>query len=155
MFSWDFTFSGFSLFWWLQEPVWTSFWWLLEVFGHHFGDFLGYCTDIEISMNFQYTNKSPKWGPKTSKSVQNEGPRGTWSHQNNENVEKVKSNENTCICNTFERLGHQNSREFPFKNHQKTWLQSKCDFELFKSEKIWKSDAEGSPMGDPKSIKNH
>ena len=40
--------------------------------------------------------------------------------KNNENAEKVKSNENTCIYNTFERLGHQNSREFPFKNHQKT-----------------------------------
>ena len=109
----------------------------------------------QISMHVQYTQKSSKWCLKTSKSVQNEVPRGTWSHQNNENVEKVKSNENTSICNTFERLGHQNSREFPFKNHQKTWLQSKCDFELFKSEKIWKSDAEGSPMGDPKSIKNH
>ena len=109
----------------------------------------------KISMNVQYTKKSLKWCPKTSKSVQNEVPRGTWSHQNNENVEKVKFNENTCIYNTFERLGHQNSREFPFKNHQKTWLQSKCDFELFKSEKIWKSDADGSPVGDPKSIKNH
>ena len=72
----------------------------------------------EISMNFQYTNKSPKWSPKTSQSVQNDVPRGTGSHQNNENVEKVKSNENTSIYNAFERLGHQNSREFPFKNHQ-------------------------------------
>ena len=106
-------------------------------------------------MHIQYTKKSQKWCPKTSQGHQNEVPRGTWSHQNNENVEKVKSNENTRIYHTFERLGHQNSREFPFKNHQKTWLQSKCDFELFKSEKIWKSDAEGSPMGDPKSIKNH
>ena len=46
-------------------------------------------------MNFQYTNKSPKWSPQTSKSVQHEVPGGTWSHQNNENIEKVKSNENT------------------------------------------------------------
>ena len=109
----------------------------------------------EISMHVQYAQKSSKWCLKTSKSVQNEVPRGTWSHQNNENVEKVKSNENTCIYNTFERLGHQNSREFPFKNHQTTWLQSKCDFELFKSEKIWKSDVEGSPMGDPTFSKNN
>ena len=71
-------------------------------------------------MNFQYTNKSPKWGPKTSKSVQNEVPRGTQSRQNNENSEKVKSNENTSIYNTFEGLGHQNSQEFPLKNQQKT-----------------------------------
>ena len=106
-------------------------------------------------MHIQYPTRSAKWGLKTLKSVQNEVPRGTWSHQNNENVEKVKSNENTGIYNTFERLGHENSRDFLVKNHQKAWLQSKCDFELLKSEKIWKSDAEGSPMGDPKSIKNH
>ena len=31
----------------------------------------------EISMNFQYTSKSPKWSPQTSKSVQNEVPGGT------------------------------------------------------------------------------
>ena len=67
----------------------------------------------------------------------------------------MKSNENTSICYTFEGLGHQNSQEFPFKNQQKTWLLSKCDFGLLKSEKIWKSDPEWSPIGDPKSIKNH
>ena len=94
-------------------------------------------------MHIQYTKKSQKWCPKTTQGHQNEVPRGTWSHQNNENVEKVKSNENTCIYCTFERLGHQNSREFPFKNHQKTWLQSKCDFELFKSEEIWKMMQKG------------
>ena len=66
----------------------------------------------------------------------------------------MKSNENIDMYNTCEGLGHQNSREFPFKNQQKTWLQSKCDFGLLKSEKIWKSDPEWSPMGDPKSIKN-
>ena len=109
----------------------------------------------EISIHIQYTRKSQKWCPKTSQGHQNEVPRGPRSHQNNENVEKVKSNENHSIYYTFERLGHQNSREFLFKNHQKTWLQSRCDFELYKSEKIWKNDAEGSPMGDPKSIKNH
>ena len=85
----------------------------------------------------------------------NEVPRGTQSHQNNGNSEKVKSNENINIYYTFEGLRHQNSPEFPFKNQQNTWLQSKWDFGLFKSEKIWKSDPEGSPMGDPKSIKNH
>ena len=74
----------------------------------------------EISMQIQYTRKSQKWSPKTSQSHQNEVPRGTQSRQNNENVEKVKSNENTYIYYTFERLGHQNSRELPFKNHQKT-----------------------------------
>ena len=109
----------------------------------------------EISMHIQYTRKSQKWSPKTSESHQNEVPRGTQSRQNHENSEKVKSNENINIYNTFEGLGHQNSQEFPFKNQQKTWLQSKCDFGLLKSEKIWKSDPEWSPMGDPKSIKNH
>ena len=106
-------------------------------------------------MHIQYTRKSQKWSPKTSQSHQNEVPRGTQSRQNNENSEKkVTSNENINIYNTFEGLGHQNSQEFPFKNQQKTWLQSKCDFGLLKSEKIWKSDPEWSPMGDPKSIKN-
>ena len=47
-------------------------------------------------------------------------PRERKNHQNNKNVEKVKSNENIRIYHAFERLGHQNSREFPFKNHQKT-----------------------------------
>ena len=106
-------------------------------------------------MHIQYTRRSQKWSPKTSQSHQNEVPRGTRSHQNNENSEKVKSNENTSIYITFEGLGHQNSSEFPFKNQQKTWLLSKCDFGLLKSEKLWKSDAEWPPMGNPKSIKNH
>ena len=75
---------------------------------------------IEISIHIQYTRKSQKWCPKTSQGHQNEVPRGPRSHQNNENVEKVKSNENHSIYYTFERLGHQNSREFLFKNHQKT-----------------------------------
>ena len=105
-------------------------------------------------MNFQYTKKSQKWAPRTSQSHQNEVPRGTQSRQNNENSEKVKSNENINIYSTSEGLGHQNSPEFPCRNQQKTWLQSKCDFGLFKSEKIWKSDPERSPMGDPKSTPN-
>ena len=105
-------------------------------------------------MHIQYTRKSQKWSPKTSQSHQNEVPRGTQSRQNNENSEKVKSNENINIYNTLEGLGHQNSPEFPCRNQQKTWLQSKCDFGLFKSEKIWKSDPERSPVGDPKSTPN-
>ena len=84
--------------------------------------------------------KSPKWGPKRY-------PKSSKS-------EKVKSNENINIYYIFEGLGHQNSPEFPCRNQQKTWLQSKCDFGLFKSEKIWKSDPERSPMGDPKSTPN-
>ena len=105
-------------------------------------------------MHIQYTRKSQKWSPKTSQSHQNEVPRGTQSRQNNENSEKVKSNENIYIYSALEGLGHQNSPEFPCRNQQKTWLQSKCDFGLFKSEKIWKSDPERSPMGDPKSTPN-
>ena len=105
-------------------------------------------------MHIQHTRKSQKWSPKTSQSHQNEVPRGSQSRQNNENSEKVKSNENISIYYTFEGLGHQNSPEFPYRNQQKTWLQSKCDFGLFKSEKIWKSDPERSPMGDPKSTPN-
>ena len=64
----------------------------------------------EISMHIQYTRKSQKWSPKTSQSHQNEVPRGTQSRQNNENSEKVKSNENINIYYTFKRLGHQNSQ---------------------------------------------
>ena len=71
-------------------------------------------------MNFQYTKKSPKWSPKTSQSHQNEVPRGLRSRQNNENSEKVKSNENMHIYRTFEWLGHQHSPEFPFESQQKT-----------------------------------
>ena len=74
----------------------------------------------EISMHIQYTRKSQKWSPKTSQSHQNEVPRGTQSRQNNENSEKVKSNENINIYSTCEGLGHQNSQEIPFKNQQKT-----------------------------------
>ncbi len=102
-------------------------------------------------MHIQYTRKSQKWSPKTSQSHQNEVPRGTQSRQNNENSEKVKSNEHINIYSVLEGLGHQNSPEFPCRNQQKTWLQSKCDLGLFKSEKISKSDPERSPMGDPKS----
>ena len=105
-------------------------------------------------MKFQCISNTPENHKKDSQSHQNEVPRGSWSHQNNENSEKVKSNENTRIYNTFEGLGHQNLQEFPFKNQQKTWLLSKRDFGLLTSEKIWKCDPEWSPMGDPKSIKN-
>ena len=106
-------------------------------------------------MNFQYTNKSPKWSPKTSKSVQNEVPRGTWSHQNNEKVEKVKSHENISIYCTFERLDHQKSQDFPIKINQNSCMQSKQAFVHFKSQIIWKSDPKWSPERDSKSIKNH
>ena len=49
-------------------------------------------------------------------SHQNEVPRGTQSRQNNENPEKVKSNEHVNIYFTFEGLGHQNPPEIPFNN---------------------------------------
>ena len=92
--------------------------------------------------------------PRPPKVSKNKVPTGARSNRNNENPEKVKSNENINIYSTLEGLGHQNSPEFPCRNQQKTWLQSKCDFGLFKSEKIWKSDPERSPMGDPKSTPN-
>ena len=106
-------------------------------------------------MQIKYIRKSQKWSPKTPKSVQNEGPRGTWSHQNNKKVEKVKSHENMNIYYTFERLDHQKSQDFPIKIHQNPRMQSKQAFVHFKSQKIWKSDPKWSPEGDPKSIKNH
>ena len=106
-------------------------------------------------MHIQYTRKSQKWCPKTSKSVQNEVPRGTWSHQNNEKVEKVKSHENSSIYCTFERLDHQKPRDFPIKMNQNSCMQSKQAFVHFKSQIIWKSNPKWSPEADPKSIKNH
>ena len=109
----------------------------------------------EISMNVQYTKRSSEWCLKTSKSVQNEVPRGTWSHQNNEKVEKVKSHENISIYYTFERLDHQKSQDFPIKINQNSCMQSKQAFVQFESQKIWKSDPKWSPEGDPKSTKNH
>ena len=41
---------------------------------------------------------------------------------------KVKSNENATIYNTFDRLGHHKSAEFPFKNHENPWLHTKHVF---------------------------
>ena len=67
----------------------------------------------------------------------------------------MKSNENLSIYYVFERLGHHESANFPIKNHQKSCLQSKHAFWHPKSQKISKSDLKWSPMGDPKSIKNH
>ena len=109
----------------------------------------------EISMHVQYTQKSSKWCLKTSKSVQNEVPRGTWSHQNHEKVEKVKSHENISIYYTFERSDHQKSQDFPIKINQNSCMQSKQAFVHFKSQTIWKSNPKWSPERDPKSIKNH
>ena len=96
-------------------------------------------------MHIQYTTKSGKWCLKTLKSVQNEVPRGIWSHQNKENVEKVKSNENTTIYYTFDRLGHQKSADFPLKNHQKSCLQSKHVFWCLTWQEISKSDPKWFP----------
>ena len=109
----------------------------------------------QISVNFHYTWKSPKWSPKTSKCLKNEVQTGTWNHQIHEKVKNMKSNENHSIYSVFERLGHHESANFPIKNHQKTCLQSKHAFWHPKSQKISKSDPKWSPMGDPKSIKNH
>ena len=85
----------------------------------------------------------------------NEVPRGTWSHQSNEKVEKVKSHENIGIYNTFERLDHQKSQDFAIKINQNSCMQSKQAFVHFKSQIIWKSDPKWSPERDSKSIKNH
>ena len=108
----------------------------------------------EISMHIQYTNKSLKLYLKTSQSVQNEAPRGTWSHQNNENVEKVKFHENINIYYTFDWLGHQKSADVLSTNLQKSCLQSKHLFWCFKWREISKSDPTWSPKGDPESTKN-
>ena len=69
--------------------------------------------------------------------------------------DRVKSHENISICDTFERLDHQKSQDFPIKIHQNSCMQSKQAFVHFKSQIIWKSDPKWSPEGDPKSIKNH
>ena len=108
----------------------------------------------KISMHIQYTKKSLKWCPKTSKSVQNEVQTGTWNHQIHEKVKKVKSNENITIYYTFDRLGHQKSADFPFKNRWKSRLQSKHVFWCLKWQNISKSGPKWSPQGHPKFIKN-
>ena len=82
---------------------------------------------IEISMPVQQPHKSPNWCPKALQSDQNKLQTGARNHQNQENVKKVKSNENQCIYNVFERLGQQKSMIFPIKSHQKSCLQSKHD----------------------------
>ena len=57
MFSWDFTYSEFSLFWWLRVPLGTSFWWLLEVLGSNFSDFWG----VGNSLKFHWFSGPPKF----------------------------------------------------------------------------------------------
>ena len=109
---------------------------------------------IEISMAVQWSKKSPNLCPKASQSDQNEVQTGTWNHQNQEKVEKVKSNENNCFYYVFERLGHQKSEDFPIKNHQDSCLQSEHDFWCLKSHKLRKSDPKVIPTGHPKIIKN-
>ncbi|MEC8568404.1 MAG: hypothetical protein VXY56_09010, partial [Pseudomonadota bacterium] len=42
----------------------------------------------EISINLQYTQKSPNWSPKTSRSVQNEVQIGAKNHQIHEKIKK-------------------------------------------------------------------
>ena len=106
-------------------------------------------------MIFQYPQKPSKWCLETSKDLQIEVPRGTWNHQNQQKVKNMKSNENHSICHVFQRLGHQKSADFWMKNHQESCLQSKPIFWHLKSHKIRKSDSKVSPMGDPKSFKNH
>ena len=108
----------------------------------------------KISMHIQYTKKSLKWSPKTSKCLKNEVQTGTWNHQNQQKA-KTWNLTKTIVFYVFERLGHHESANFPIKNHQKSCLQSKHAFWHPKSQKISKSDPKWSPMGDPKSIKNH
>ena len=109
---------------------------------------------IEISMPAQLPKKSPNWCPKASKSDQNEIQTGTWNHQNQETVKKMKSNENLCFFYVFERLGHQESEDFPIKSHQDSCLQSEHDFWCLKSCELGKSDPKVTPTGHPKIIKN-
>ena len=62
-------------------------------------------------MHIQYTDKSPKWSPKTSKSVQNEVPRGTWSHENYEHFEKwnlMKTHVFTILLKGWDIRIHEN-----------------------------------------------
>ena len=90
----------------------------------------------EIPRNSQYPQKSSKWCLETSKALQNEVSRAAWNHQNQENIRKVKSNENHAIYDVFERLGHQKSTDFPIKNHSESCLQSKHAFWRLRSHKI-------------------
>ena len=105
----------------------------------------------KISMHIQYTKKSLKWSPKTSKCLKNEVQTGTWYHQSHWNDKNMTSNENHSIYDVFERLGDHESANFPIKNHQKPCLQSKHAFWHPKSQKISKSDPNWSPMGGPKT----
>ena len=59
----------------------------------------------------QDVQKCPKWGPNR-----------TWNHQIHEKIKKCKSNENTIIYCTFDRLGHHKSADVPFKNRWKSYL---------------------------------
>ena len=60
LFSLDFAFLTFCWFEWLQAPVWISFGSLWRVLEHQFGVLLGYCTGIEILMNFRVSPEPPK-----------------------------------------------------------------------------------------------
>ena len=97
-----------------------------------------------IKLVSQDPPKYPKWGPNRYLKSSN-----SWKSQ------KMKYNENITIYYTFDRLGHQKSADFPFKNHEETCLQSKHVFCCFKWQNISKSDPKWSPTGDPKSITNH
>ena len=86
--------------WGLELAVWTpwritlpSTRWMLSTWGVS-GEILKF---FQISKKLQCTKKSSKWSPKNHQSVQKEVQTITWHHQNHEQVEKVKSNENSII----------------------------------------------------------
>ena len=110
-------------------------------------------------MKFQWfsnTLRNPQNGawrpPKTSKLRSQEVPETITINKKSKNM---KSNENLYIYNVFQRCGHQKSEDFRTKNHQESCLQSKPTCSHLKSHKMRKSYSKVSPMGDPKSIKNH
>ena len=107
------------------------------------------------SRAFPLPQKSSKWCLKTSKDLQNEVPRGTWNHQNQQKAKNIKSNENHSIYCVFEGLGHQKSVDFPINDHQNPCLQSKHAFGHLKSHQISESCQKVSQMRCPKYIRNH
>ena len=57
----------------------------------------------------------------------------------------------TMLCNIlFDRLGHQKSADFPFKNRRKSCLHTKHICWCFKPQKISTSHSTWSPNGGPK-----
>ena len=52
-----------------------------------------------------------------------------------DNVNKTKSDENYCIYNVLEGLGHQSWAYFPIRNRGKTRLSSEPGFRQLKSDK--------------------